>query len=406
MTDTRNFNDGNKGIYAYLDECGAYGFDKIKQQNSPLFIIVAIIVKVSDIKIIEERLQCVRNENFGGNEIKSHNIRGNHKRRAKIIDKLNDLPFSIFALIVDKRTVFADHGIKKSKKTFYKFLNEKVYEELRSTYPYLSIVTDEVGGNDYIQEFTNYVRTHRKPLTLFDEENFNVVDSKSTNAVQLADLIAGTLSYIYDEDKKKSVPANINFFNLINNKIAKIKFFPQSYDNSLFEHEDGSPEYNKNIVQVAYRKALDFIQKNKNKDDDDIRRQVFVLEYLLFRYRYNSYRKYIQTRELMGSLERNNFPKISEQVFRNKVIGKLRDNGVIISSSSKGYKLPSSEKEICDYYNHVSGVVIPMIHRLNLCNESLKMADGDKIDYLDKECFIGLKKLTSTYQEILHNSND
>lgn len=104
----------------------------------------------------------------------------------------------------------------------------------------------------------------------------------------------------------------------------------------------------------------------------------------------------------MGALERNNFPKISEQVFRNKVIGKLRDNGVIISSSSKGYKLPSSEKEICDYYNHVSGVVIPMIHRLNLCNESLKMADGEMVDYLDKDEFIGLKKLTSTYQEMLH----
>lgn len=104
----------------------------------------------------------------------------------------------------------------------------------------------------------------------------------------------------------------------------------------------------------------------------------------------------------MRAMELNNFPKISEQVFRNKVIGKLRDNDVIISSSTKGYKLPSSEKEICNYYHHVNSVVIPMIHRLNLCNESLKMAEGSKIDYLDKTNFKALKKLTSEYRNIIH----
>ena len=404
MVENLNLTKGKERVFAYIDECGGYGFDFSKNNNSSLFIIAAIIVKESNIKIIEDGIAEIRKQNFSGSEIKSKNIGGNCKRREKVIKKTLDFPYSIFALIVDKRTVFADSGIRKSKPVFYKFLNQLVYKELRSKYPYLNIVTDQVGKNDYVQEFVRYVKNHREQLSLFDEENFEPVDSKSTNGVQLADLIAGTLAYIYEDEKKKIVPEGFNFLDLLNKKISKIQFFPQSYDNSLFEHEDGNPDYKKSIVTVAYRKATSFINENKSKEDEDIQRQVFVLDYLLFRFRYNSFRKYISTKELMGALARNNFPKITEQAFRNKVIGKLRDKGVIISSSPKGYKLPSSEKEIFDYYHHVNSVVMPMIHRLNLCNESLMMSEDCNVDYLEKGNFVGLQKIDSAYKEISHNS--
>lgn len=404
MVENMNLTKGKERIFAYLDECGGCGFDFSKDQNSPLFIIAAILIKGSDIKTIEERIDKIRKEDFRGNEIKSNKIKGKCLRREKIIKKTLDLPYSIFALVVDKRTVFSNHGITKNKKYFYEFLNNLVYKELRSAYPYLNIVTDQVGENDYVQEFVKYVKSHRKQIDLFDDEYLEPVDSQSTNGVQLADLIAGTFAYIYDDEKKKKVPANVDFLQLLNKKIAKVKFFPQSYDDSLFEHEDGNPNYKKEIAEVVRRKAIDFIENNKQRDDEDVQRQIFVLEYLLFRFKYNSLRRYISTKEIMSALIRSNFPKISEQVFRNKVIGKLRDNGVIISSSSKGYKLPSSEEEIFDYYQHVNSVVLPMIHRLKLCNDLLKMAGNSNVDYLEKGKFGLLQQINSAYQEILHNS--
>lgn len=400
MVENTDLTKGKERIYAYLDECGGYGFDFTKSQNSPLFIIAAILVKGSDIKTVEERIDKIRKEDFRGTEIKSKNIKGNCKRREKIIKKTLDLPYNIFALVVDKRTIFSSHGITKNKKYFYEFLNNLVYTELRSAYPYLSIVTDQVGNNDYVQEFVKYVRSHRKPISLFDYEYLEPVDSKSTNGVQLADLVAGTIAYAYDEEKKKKVPANINFLELLNKKITIIKLFPQSYDDSLFEHEEGNPDYMKEIAEVAYRKARLFIENNKQNNDEDVQRQVFVLEYLLFRFRYNSFRKYIPTKEIMGALVKSNFPKITEQAFRNKVIGKLRDNGVIISSSHKGYKLPSSDKEIYDYYQHVNSVILPMIHRLNLCNDLLKMAGNNNVDYLKQGKFDFLQQLSSVYKNV------
>lgn len=403
MVENTSLTKGKERIFAYLDECGGYGFDFTKSQNSPLFIIAAILIKGSAVKTVEERIDKIRKEDFRGTEIKSKNIKGNCMRREKIIKKTLDLPYSIFALVVDKRTVFSDHGITKNKKYFYEFLNDLVYKELRSAYPYLSIVTDQIGENEYVQEFVKYVKSHRKQITLFDEEYFEPVDSKSTNGVQLADLVAGTLAYVFDEEKRKKVPANVDFLKLLSKKITRIKLFPKNFDDSLFEHEEGNPDYKREIAEVAYRKATAFIENYKQKEDEDVQRQVFVLEYLLFRFKYNSFRKYIPTKEIMGALVKSNFQNITEQAFRNKVIGKLRDNGVIISSSSKGYKLPSSEKEIFDYYQHVNSMVLPMIQRLSLCNDLLKMAGNSNVDYLEKGKFELLQQINSVYKGMPHN---
>ena len=130
-------------IYAYIDESGSYGFDFEKEGNQNLFIVSAIIVKESDILQIEKGTERIRKEEFNGTEIKSNGIKGNHKRRKRVLGKALNLPFYIFALVVNKKIIFSDHGIKKSKKYFYEFLNNLLYKELRAAYPSLSIIADE-----------------------------------------------------------------------------------------------------------------------------------------------------------------------------------------------------------------------------------------------------------------------
>ena len=106
----------------------------------------------------------------------------------------------------------------------------------------------------------------------------------------------------------------------------------------------------------------------------------------------------------MNALLRANYARISEQAFRSRVIGVLRDRGVIISSSPKGYKLPSTEKEIFDYYQHVSGVVLPMLHRLNLCNETLRLGTDGSFNILCNENFKGLNTIIEAMRKETHTS--
>lgn len=369
--------------YVFLDEYGGYGFDFSKSGTSKTFIVAAILIEDSNVDLVNTTIDIVRKKYFNGNEIKSKNIGGNYRRRLRILNEIKNLPFSVFALVVDKKSIFAEHGITKNKRTFYKFINQILYQELRTDFTYLNIRADEVGSNEFCIEFAKYVEAKKRTSSLFDQQTYNFVNSKMSNGVQLADIIAGTLSYIYDEDKRINVPnEGTELLNIIQTKSPRILFFPKEYDEHLFEHLEGNLNYNKNIAELAYRKAQVFVDQHKTDKDERMQKQRFVLNYLLFRFKYNRYRKYIPTKELINALTSNGYSVKSEQVFRNKIIGNLRDQGVIISSSSKGYKLPSSEREISDYYQHVNSVVIPMIHRLKICNDLLKSSSEEHIDYI------------------------
>lgn len=82
---------------------------------------------------------------------------------------------------------------------------------------------------------------------------------------------------------------------------------------------------------------------------------------------------------------------ISNSTFRLKIICKLRDAGVIISSSPKGYKIPSNESEIYDFINHGNQVVLPMLWRLKKCRDLVKLATNGKVDLLEHDEYKDLK---------------
>lgn len=388
-------------INAYIDEYGGYGFDFSKTGNSKQYIIVAVLIKQSDISNVAEALKVISKKNFGGGEIKSNNVKGDNKRRTRILKELLELPFQYVAFIVDKESLFSDSGLTKSKRTFIKFLNEHFYDHLSVVYPKLNVVADEVGQNDFVTEFMAYVKKHQKSPSLFDEHSFRMVNSKEEQCVQIADFIAGTLSYVYEDDRKSKVPSEFDYLKLLDSKNARTIFFPKSYDESLFQHKEESDSYNKTIAETSYRQAIAFLQKYGKDADEERRMQVLTLDYLLFRFKYNALRRYISTEELRGMLRRSNYP-IGEQSFRNKVIGKLRDSGVILSSSSLGYTLPKSKKEIMDYFKHVNSVVLPMMQRLKTCEEILKMTD-DGLELIENDNFRGLKILLDAYRNSVHN---
>ena len=118
-----------------------------------------------------------------------------------------------------------------------------------------------------------------------------------------------------------------------------------------------------------------------------------ILIYLLFRFMNKSPRKYIPTKELINQLVYLGYEKMSLQTFRNKIIAKLRDNEVIISSSTGGYKIPSTEKELYDFVNHGKSIIMPMISRLKTCNDVIRMGTDGKINLFEKAEYNSLSKM-------------
>lgn len=219
-----------------------------------------------------------------------------------------------------------------------------------------------------------------------------LVDSKKSIINQLADFIAGTMAYHYDEQKRK-LSGNYNYKSILAQKINRIKVFPETIDSFDVSKSAMAANYDKRIAEACFRKAKKYIEENKSETSEEIKQRIIVLEYILFRFMNNSTRKYIPTQELINQLVFAGFAKISVQSFRNKIIAPLRDKEVIISSSKNGYKIPCSEEELCAFVNHGKSIILPMLSRLRICNDVISASTNGDIKLFDKAEYSELKKL-------------
>lgn len=383
--------------YAFCDEFGGFGFAFDKQGVSTHFIITAIIVNESDFPSLRDSVEKIRKKFFQTGEMKSVHLKNNHSRIRKLLSELMPLPFNIYYLVVDKRKIYEQSGLR-IKSTFYKFLNQMAYNALRNSFDKLRIVADETGGNEFMKSFAEYIKRHNTELTLFDEFSFKFNKSDHSVLIQLADIMSGCIAYNYDEKKKALANDGTNYKSYLKQKIIGIQEFPR--DPTTFRVPDQIKFDNQDDVIVAnlcFRKALAFKQEcENNRVDDDTKMQIAVLDYLLFRFMNNSVRKYISTKELQSDLERKGFEKLSTPSFRNKIIATLRDRGVIIASSNKGYKLPAKKSEVEDFINKGQGIIEPMLHRLKLCYNAIILGSNGAIRMLDEPEYNLLKKLIET----------
>lgn len=124
-------------------------------------------------------------------------------------------------------------------------------------------------------------------------------------------------------------------------------------------------------LKSSYKSGYKFEQKPLNEDTRKVLDDYFSNEYL-------------------------GYDKLSLQTFRNKIIAKLRDNEVIISSSSGGYKIPSTEKELYDFVNHGKSIIMPMSARLKTCNDVIRMGTNGEINLFEKAEYHSLAKMFGT----------
>ena len=368
--------------YAYIDEFGAFGYNFDNEGCSTHFIVTAIIVDENDITSVKNGVDSIRHKYFPNGEIKSSRIGKDHKRRISILNELKNLPFEIFALVCDKQKISQQSGLRY-KQSFYKYINNLVYQELRSSFSNLVIIADEVGTNDYLQSFAKYVKEKEVPLTLFDNSLFRFENSKDNLIIKVADVVSGSLAYSYDEHKLQNAQGN-NYKSLLSSKTMMIKEYPATFGNFNVHNNDLNPKYNSQIAEICYRKAKYFIETHKNSNELEIKQQVAVLDYLLFRFMNKSPRKYISTQELINQLCYLGYDKLSIQAFRTRIIAKLRDNEVIISSSPYGYKIPSSEEELEDFVNHGKTIILPMLSRLKKCNDIIRLGTSGNVNLFQR----------------------
>ncbi|MEH7084345.1 DUF3800 domain-containing protein [Neobacillus drentensis] len=375
--------------FAFIDESGDYSFDFGSNEVSTHFIIVAILAKESNKEWLEQEVEKVRQKYFSSEEMQSARIDNPHQR-IQLLNELKDLPFNIYAYVVDKRKIREDNGIT-FEKTFIKYMNRLIFDDLKRTFDQLDLVLVEQGSKEFMTEFKTYI-TEKSIPDLFNYSTFGFNNNSSEILLQLANIIAGTIAKGYDQTQYSEHYPHFN--KIIKKKIIAMNLWPQNYKNYLHDYisRNQDSQFDEVIFQQSVNLSLHYLEKNKNSEDMDEKIRIDFLKFLLFNLRENP-NEYVYTQEILDNLNAIRVNKINHHYFRSNIVSKLRDSGLLIASSNKGYKLPVCLTDVYDFVNLSSLTIHPMIQRISKCRNQILLATNNEIDILENNEYEYLKKI-------------
>lgn len=360
---------------AYIDECGSFGYDFDKAGTTSHFVVCAVIVEQEMVEPLSSRVQEIRDGEFGGKELKSNSVRGDYKKRFRILKELLDLPFHVIYVVVDKRKIYPESGLSY-KQSFIKFTNSLLHKTLKRGYESLLIISDEHGTPEFMLGFEKYVIETGK---LFNTYDFRFEDSSQCDLLQLADFVCGTIALGYREEVPKHYWAYLNF---LRDKIIYKDIFPREYKNYLVDEGTRPDDFDESIAHWCIRLAESYVEDYENSGNSVESDRIIVVNRLLFQLQINP-TGYVQTPVLKRLVKNMTGRSYSTRKFRVDIVGSLRDSGVVISSSTKGYKIPLSLNEVYSYSNHTMQVIYPMLERLGKARNSILLATENELDILD-----------------------
>ncbi|CCH51587.1 hypothetical protein BN8_00517 [Fibrisoma limi BUZ 3] len=373
---------------AYLDEWGNKGLDFTKKDVSTHFIVCALTLPREKLPEAEEHIEAVRKRFFQTGPIKSSGVGKSDTRRRQILTELMKAPFQLFALVVDKRRLWSE-GFTYAG-SFYKYLHGLADKELYRLFQDLELVADQHGSDTFMEGFIRYVQARQIPPTIFNQSSFTFVNDKTNVLIQAADFVAGTLARCYDEmvmsDQRQA------FTEIIRPKLLMLKYWPEVFPELTVTPNVDDTRYNAELAQLSINLANDHLNKRTGRAPQQID-QITCLHYLIFYFRYVDPMRYVSSRELMRHISERRGKVVTLHYFQTRVIAPLRDAGVLIASSSKGYKLPACEQDLYDYINHSNTIIQPLLSRIRKCRDQIRLATHGAVDVLDKEEYGSLKKI-------------
>ncbi len=376
--------DQSQDILAFVDEFGTPSLDTEKDGVTNLFICVAVLLRPEDVDLAVDQVRKLSQDHFGESEIRSSNIRGRraNKRRLKVLDSLVQIPFSYYALVVDKRHVFRESGLAY-KRSFYRFFHRILCRRLTDPGMGISVVADRLGDLEFMKGFSAYIDKHIGP-NLFTTFTFGFDDWQNQPLLQIADLVAGTLGKIHDTDHQTTVAQDFQRL-LASKRIAEHIWPPYwSRDTALEDlQEPAGNQWDNDIAKACLNKVRSFMTAEVKDATETQEMQRIVLDRLLQQRLLGDEGKHsVITDVLIRMLKDCGFGDIAKQKFTSEIIGGLRDKGFVFAGTSSGMRLAMTWADIRDYLNHDDGIIGPMLSRLGIARETVKVVTNNSLDIL------------------------
>jgi hypothetical protein len=374
---------------AFIDAFGTPSLHVEKDGVTTFFIVAAVLVDGDRTPALRAAVDAVRAAHFGPGPMKSKKC--DDARRMKVLRALLPLDFKFVAVAVDKSRILPGGGLAYSE-PFVKFIHRQLLDRLFAATPDLQVIADRYGDGDFMDGFKRYVLEDsrgRGQGDLFRRATFNFAESTKEPLIQLADFIAGSLSRIYDP--KKQSPARSDIHDLLRGKALFVVDWPKRFRAPLCPLVGGSP-HDDLVRRFCADRAGDFLVEHGDSEDPEILAQVEALGFLQFTFEAISETEWVPMDRLREALEGIGLTFNSKHQLYSKVIAKLRDGGVIVASSPRGYKLPAGVADVLQFVERADTIVVPMLNRLQNARDALSLATGGALDIVADERFAGLRE--------------
>jgi hypothetical protein len=366
--------------HAFVDEYGDPNLDTEVPGASTHFITVAILVNGTDIDHVRGKVEEVRRRHFQTGEMKSRTLGPNLQRFERVLRDLTPIAFRLYAVVIDKRLLSKDSGLQYPN-SFKKYLYGVLYSKLFATHPTLHVRADGFGREDFMEGFAAYVIRKHPQASLFEKSQFEFVNSKDEPLVQLADIICGALARVYDP--KKATVRRQHLLALVRAKALLVDEWPPRHRiaSGTGSLAVGSPSDDK-IARYAVQQAERFLIEFEGSRDDARLIQVRTLHLLLRHFRLVNAKTYVATGQLKDDLVAIGEPEPPTVLRLRRAIAGLRDHGVLVASSARGYKLPRSVADMETFVGHDRGIIGPLAARLKQAQDQVYVLTDGAVDLL------------------------
>lgn len=379
-------------VYIYIDECGTPSLELEKKGVLSYMVYCAVILEENSIIKAKNLLsQIISDNHIQQGYLKSSNISNDEKgfnKRVNILTALKSLEHYVVALVIDKSKIDKESGLQY-KQSYIKYFQRFLTKQFLQRYDEFHIIFDKLGRKDFQESLDMYMqKSGGIGRTLFSNNSFTLADDISEEPLlQLADFYAGTINKYFCQ-KYDSSQAKCIHDNYLRGKVT-YEWFPSNSITLVAAENIFNDVFDKELYEIAINTAKRYIHEHEHGDVEGVE----LIKFLLQESTINPLRV-ISSKEIKQHLLKRGY-EIGDPI--NK-ISELRSNEVIIISplGKKGYKFPTSQKELSEYFDRLRVNVIPQLRRGHiidkvLCEKSLgKYGILHHIEYdtLNKLCEI------------------
>jgi len=381
--------------YAFIDESGTDGLAVAKGGNTPLYVLAAVVLDSDKLTQSKAAFQAVRAKYFQRNaEMRSSSIGQNDRKRRVVLVDLCEVQFNLYLLIVDKRNLKSP-GFRYPK-SFVKNIHDRLYRELVRDFHQVQIRADRVKNPPFMDELRSYWAKHHEN-SLFSQWDFDFVDSEQEVCVQAADVVAGSVAYCFETKAREGMLHDL--LHVLTPRITLCSWFPDFSVPAVVDLTGvGSSDFDALIETRAVAEAYQFINTHSDESDHDLCSQVNCVEILLSQYSIDP-DQWVPTHVLARRHEERFGEEISARKLRQSVVGRLRDQGLLIASQRRGgYKIATSFADMVEFVNTQNEKIKKMVDRVSLARDKVFRATGQKLDILSPDEFANLRAAITAMQ--------